>query len=74
MMPLLLSRAYSAGVWSALMRMRYVSAFLVRPGALGLPQSRKISGTSIKSFHEMKEDRDGKSAKTSATRNCLVQL
>ena len=44
------------------------AAFLVRPGALGSPQLRKFSGTSI---HEMKGDRDGKSAKTSAKRNCL---
>ena len=27
--------------------------------------------TSVKSFHKMKGDRDGKSAKSSATRNCL---
>ena len=32
--------------------------------------TKKISGTSIKSFHEMKRDRDGKSAKRSATRYC----
>ena len=46
-------------------------AFLVCPGTVGLPQLIKISG---KSFHEMKGVRDRKSAKTSATKNCLVQL
>ena len=39
------------------------AAFLVRPGALGSPQRRKMSETSVKSFHEMKGDRDGKSEK-----------
>ena len=41
--------AYSAGARSALMRIHivHVLAFLVNPGALGLPQ-RNISGTSIK--------------------------
>ena len=57
---------------SALMRMRiHVLALLVRPGALGSPQRRKMSGTSIKSFHEMKGNRDGKSKKWSGTRYCL---
>ena len=45
-----------------------VLAFLVRPGALG-SQRIKISGTSI---HEMKRDRDGKSAKRSAIRYSAV--
>ena len=40
-------------------------------GALGSPQLRKMSGTSIKSFHEMKGYRDGKSTKRSGTRYCL---
>ena len=47
--------------------------FWWRPGALVSLQLRKISGTSVKSFHEMKGDRDGKSAKRSATRNCKNQ-
>ena len=38
----------------------HILAFLVHPGALGSPQLRKISV-------EMKGDRDGKSAKGSAT-------
>ena len=49
-------------------------AFVVRPGTLILLQLRKMSGTSIyASIKIMNGDRDGKSAKMSATRNCLVQ-
>ena len=46
--PLPCHEAYSAGAWSALMRMRmscmhilFALAFMVRPGALGSPQLRK---------------------------------
>ena len=44
-------------------------AFLVRPGILGWPQLRKTSETSIKIISWNEGDRDGKSAKRSATRN-----
>ena len=40
------------------------AAFFVRPGALGSPQRRKISGTSVKIISGNEGDRDGKSAKS----------
>ena len=51
---------------------RAVSGFFVCPGA---PVSRQPKGKKLveQVFHEMKGDRDGKSA-TSATRNSLMQL
>ena len=53
--PLPLSRgAYILSRGAVCVRNVHVSAFLVRPGALGSPQ-RKISGTSIYN-HEMKGD------------------
>ena len=62
-----LGRAWGAHTLFANARVR-ISPFLVYPGAPILPQVRKK-----KSFHEMKGDRGGKSVKTSAIRNCLMQ-